>query len=217
MALAEAEKLKKSFIDRGGTAEAFEAYARGGLSLGDGVMQDASISPGGIRTHAGRAVLPGKLIKYLCYDSRGRDQGWALVRFEDWKDPGHLVFEGTHLAAEDPYYEWWASQNLKGTTPSYHLCESKRRKCPIQPGVNGEGQVHISKWQVVGATDLFGLAWAEGFALKELEDMLLRELANPVYQVQPPLPPPGGHPTTGPKGSGLDDAHQEAPARSRCR
>ena len=210
MALAEAQKLKKSFLEKGGSAEAFEAYARGGLNLGDGVLQDAASNPSGVRIQAERALLPGKLIKYLCYDGRGRDQGWAICRFEDWKDSATLTFEATHLVAEDPYYEWWASQNLRGHTAAYHLCEAKRRKCPVHPGAGGEGQIHVTQWQIVGANDLFGLAWASDVALKELEDMLIRELANPVYRPQTPLPEPVVPPPTGPLGSGLDDAHQAA-------
>ena len=206
MAYDKARTLKENYLRAGGNEASFEVYARGGLGVGDDLPQDATRDAGSVRTLAQRALDPGKLLEYQCYDSRGRNQGTAVCRFEGWTDVGALTFKAAHLASSDEYYEWWAQQNLSGVRPGYHLCEGSRRKCPVLSDPQGRIAVHITQWRLVGPKDLLGSRYASGVGLSELEANLQADLTA---QVPPPPSGPGGPAgVTAPLGSGLDAALQ---------
>ena len=90
---------------KGGAPHIFEDLSRGGLSLGDGEAQNGASRPDEARRLAFKVLQPDRLFEYHCYSERGRDQGVALVRFEQWIDRDHLKFKGTNLAASDGYYD----------------------------------------------------------------------------------------------------------------
>ena len=90
--------------------------------------------PDEARRLAFKVLQPDRMVEYHCYSERGRDQGVALVRFEQWIDRDHLKFKGTNLAASDEYYDWWAKRNWIPTC------------LQVQPAEPGEQQVAAGPW-----------------------------------------------------------------------
>ena len=188
------EELRRNFLAAGGSASEFETLGRGNLKVEDSVLQDGSSKPEEARAMAMR-IARGGLIEYHCYDNRGRPQGVAVVRVDGWPDDGSFRFVGTHLKASDEYYEWWASQNLSGSHPGYHLCMAPRARCR-EGNPDGSEVVHITRWRQVSPQLLVGPGYASDAVLSHFQAQL-----NSALLKEPPRPP-AVRPATR---TGLDD------------
>ena len=207
-------RLEQEFIAAGGSREAFDEVAHGGLRATDLVRQDGESAPVEARALALRALKPGVLLEYQCYNERGRDQGQAILRFGAWIDQSLMQFRGVHLGASDGYYDWWAKANLDAGKTTYHLCEAKRSRCRI-PDVGGGENIHVGKWHLVNPLCLMRGDYGESLGLQELREGLEARLVH-----FPPLAPPvdpgkGGRPevVVVPR-SGLDEAMDGWPGGS---
>ena len=177
-------RLEQEFIAAGGSREAFDEVAHGGLRATDLVRQDGETAPVEARALALRALKPGVLLEYHCYNERGRDQGQAILRFGAWIDQSLLQFRGVHLGASDGYYDWWAKANLDAGKTTYHLCEAKRARCRI-PDVGGGDNIHVGKRHLVNPLCLMRGDYGESLGLQELREGLEARLVH-----FPPLAPP---------------------------
>ena len=200
------KNLQERFLAAGGTQGDFDEVAQGGVSVADGAKQDGVSAPAAARDLALRVMRSGVLVEYGCYNDQGRNQGNALVRFDQWIDQDALTFRGKHLAASDPYYEHWAQTNLNGSDDAYHFCLSSRRKCKAT--VAGVSHVvHLTKWRAVAPQTLLGGGYSAEALLEEFRKKLEAKLAALAKPQFPPPPGPAPGAVVPQRGTGLDEAY----------
>eukprot|EP00435_Cladocopium_sp_Y103_P052810 s1149_g16.t1 len=201
--MEEVRRLQQTFVAAGGSTEAFEACGRGYIGLADTALQDGAFRPAEAKEMAEQKLRPGSLLKYHCYDNRGRAQGLAVVAFDQWTSAVDLKFRAKHLAASDGYYEYWATHTVDPSRIAYHICLSFRAKCKVDAG-GGPEVVHITKWRLTSPQALIGEGYASAAALEHFKEMLNAELLAAVPKAPaPPGPRPGDG---GGQQSGLDAA-----------
>jgi len=101
----------------------------------------------------------GSFIEYGCGDEDGRPQGNAIlcVAQRSPADEHGRSITGVHIAASDPYYQWYADpRNIgkKGAreTNLYHLCRGAAVDC--QANDHGEDVVHVDVCRELGYGDV---------------------------------------------------------------
>ena len=75
-------RMGEEFLAAGGQRAAFDEVAHGGLRAIDPVKQDGEVRPVESRALVLRALRPGILMEYQCYDELGRIQASAILCFE---------------------------------------------------------------------------------------------------------------------------------------
>lgn len=76
--------------------------------------------------HTAAVMTRGAFVEYQCYDTRGRDQGRAIIRLLDWVEMTQGYLKAHHEVASDGYYQYYAGRSLKDDDAVYHLCRGAR-------------------------------------------------------------------------------------------
>ena len=182
---------------------------------------NAGSDGGGVLDQARAVMSKGSIVEYECYDARGRPQGRALIRLQDWEDYANGVLKAEHLCASDPYYEWYGQHELAGGRGIYHLCSSKRTDCTQRLGRGDRRElVHLEKWRMTNPLMMMEHEFSKEVALKAV-----RNWVSNFTQVVPEPPgfPPG--PPRGARGAdqtGIDEEleklnKEEEPPKEKTR
>ena len=141
-------------------------------------------------------LVKGGLLEYECYDDRKRPQGRAVIVLSDWENFPEGLLQGSHLAASDPYYEWYAQKNLKDGRCLYHLCGEEFNKCKVKLARGDRREVvHIQKWRLVNPVTMIENEYMKGLAV----DLVTRLVDGftPASRVPEPLECPPQRPLVG--------------------
>ena len=112
-------------------------------------------------------------ILYHPYDDDKKPQGRAIARVyaESGQEQGTIWLRAQHVVAEDPHYEWWASQAMKNALV-LHLCKCLATNCKMRFREAGAAAVHISEWRRAGLSQLLEPKWAHKAVVDELKGAL---------------------------------------------
>jgi hypothetical protein len=209
------EDEKRKLLAKGGLVEDWNRLMTRDLPLEDLTWKDGKLYGEAVLELARSCMVKGGLLEYECYDDRKKPQGRALLCLSDWESFPDGLLQGAHLAASDPYYEWYAQQRLKDGKCLYHLCADESSKCKFKLARGDRREVvHIQKWRLVNP-----LAMMENEYMRKLALELVKRLVEdfvPAARVpeptgRPPPEAPGG-PGVGGRAdvTGLDRAAKEA-------
>jgi hypothetical protein len=209
------EEVKKKLLAKGGLMEDWNRMMTGDLPLEDVSWKDGKLYGQAILELARSCLVKGGLLEYECYDDRKRPQGRAVIVLSDWENFPEGLLQGSHLAASDPYYEWYAQKNLKDGRCLYHLCGEEFNKCKVKLARGDRREVvHIQKWRLVNPVTMIENEYMKGLAV-DLVTRLVDGFTPASRVPEPPgVPPPEapGGPGVGRQGdvTGLDRAAREA-------
>ncbi len=195
------EPLKDEFFKKGGDEGGWQAILTEGLGMEDHVWHDAAVA-GDPAKRVKESFGVGRVLEYKCLDGQWRPQGKALLEITGHGDEGTDTLKGIHIAATDPYYEWYGGEKLGVENCLYHLCGKSARRCGFKLGRrDGRELVHIPEWRLVNA----GVMIAEDYG-KEAGLARIRDGVR--HYVPPPVAPPGAGGGGAPAaiGAGLDEA-----------
>ena len=198
------EAAKKELLAKGGNLGDWTGLITNGLQAEDLEWIDGSKDGAEALEHARRVMSRGAIVEYECYDSRGRPQGRAIMRLEDWEDYAAGSLKGVHLSASDPYYEWYATHDLKDGRAVYHLCSSKRSQCVTRLGRGDRREmIHLERWRMTNPMVMMEHEYTRGVALVAVNNWVSNFTAKVPEPLNPPVPPRGAG---GDDPTGLDKA-----------
>jgi hypothetical protein len=184
------EEVKKKLLAKGGLMEDWNRMMTGELPLEDVSWKDGKLYGQAILELARSCLVKGGLLEYECYDDRKRPQGRAVIVLSDWENFPEGLLQGSHLAASDPYYEWYAQKNLKDGRCLYHLCGEEFNKCKVKLARGDRREVvHIQKWRLVNPVTMIENEYMKGLAV-DLVTRLLDGFTPASRVPEPPGVPP---------------------------
>eukprot|EP00438_Fugacium_kawagutii_P032029 Skav203166 [mRNA] locus=scaffold371:248364:249752:+ [translate_table: standard] len=210
------EELKRELLAKGGTLVDWELALTSGIPVSDLQWVDARSAGAEAQETARRIMAKGHLVEYECYDDRGRGQGRAIIRLEDWADYGTTMLRAHHILASDEYYDWYGKNTLKVDQVVYHICGGPRRSCK-EKLVRGDRRlvIHLERWRMITP-----MMMIQGDYTARLGMAALKEWVKD-YQVTVPeaAAPPGRLNVAGEAakavGSGADAALARVPSAAR--
>lgn len=183
------EDEKRKLLAKGGLVEDWSRLMTRDLPLEDLTWKDGKLYGEAVLELARSCMVKGGLLEYECYDDRKKPQGRALLCLSDWESFPDGLLQGAHLAASDPYYEWYAQQRLKDGKCLYHLCADESSKCKFKLARGDRREVvHIQKWRLVNP-----LAMMENEYMRKLALELVKRLVEDFVPAAR-VPEPTGRP-----------------------